>query len=185
MGEAQLIELKEHSSGDQQNAPEAMLALHDVGNTRANQKQRPESPQPVDGDVPHVVEEEGDSAENEKGAPKESAAASAAHVNADHDWVAALSVRVHLLAHARMKLAGDLVVETIANFLRIEIVFVAHKLLLLFLGPMVRFSLRISALRIGRASPRLVSREPPSEDVTQKKRPARIRISGQNDTKNC
>src|SRR6266481_1565335 len=138
MGEAQLIELKEHAPGDQQNAPEAMLAPHDVGNARANQKQRPESPQPVDGDIPHVVEEEGDSAEDEKGAPKETAAASADNVNAPHDGVAALSVRVHLLVHLRMNIAMNLVVESIAEFLGIEIIFVAHKLLLCILGPMVR-----------------------------------------------
>src|SRR6266481_6079016 len=171
MGEAQLIELKEHSSGDQQNAPEAVLAPHDVGNACANQEQRPKAPEPVDGDVPHVVEEEGDSAENEKGAPKESTAASAAYVNANHDRAAALSVRVHFLAHARMNLAVDLVVESIVGFLGIEIIFVAHKLLLNFLDPTVRLSSRIGALRIGRASSRLVDREPPPEDVTQKKRP--------------
>src|SRR5882672_7933512 len=138
MGEAQFIELEEHSSGDQQNAPEAMLAPHDVGNARANQKQRPESPQAVDGDIPHVVEEEGDSAEDEKGAPEEATAASAANVNAPHDGVAALSVRVHLLVHLRMNIAMNLVVESIAEFLGIEIIFVAHKLLLCILGPMVR-----------------------------------------------
>src|SRR5882672_2996013 len=145
-----------------------MLAPHDVGNARANQKQRPESPQAVDGDIPHVVEEEGDSAEDEKGAPEEATAASAANVNAPHDGVAALSVRVHLLVHLRMNIAMDLVVESIAEFLGIEIVFVAHKLLLFILGPTV--SSRIGTLRIGRASPRLVSREPSPEDITQKKR---------------
>src|SRR6266478_2209879 len=115
-----------------------MLAPHDVGNARANQKQRPESPQAVDGDVPHMVEEEGDSAEDEKGAPEEATAASAANVNAPHDRVAALSVRVHLLVHLRMNIAMDLALERIAEFLGIEIVFVAHKLLLLVLAPMVR-----------------------------------------------
>src|SRR5467141_3632845 len=51
-GEAQLIELKEHSSGDQQNAPKAALARHYVRNPRTNQEQWPEAPQQVDGDVP-------------------------------------------------------------------------------------------------------------------------------------
>src|SRR6266852_5794717 len=139
-----------------------MLAPHDVGNARANQKQRPESPQPVDGDVPQVVEEKGDSAENEKGAPKEPAAPSAAKVNANHDGIATLSIRVHLLVHLRMNIAMDLVVESIAEFLGIEILFVAHKLLLFILG-LWSVSSGIGALRSGRASPRLVSREPPPD----------------------
>jgi len=76
--DAQLIQLKHHSSRYQQNAPEAALARHDIWDACANQKQRPESPQPVYGNNAHVIEEQGDSAQNQECAPKETAFAPAA-----------------------------------------------------------------------------------------------------------
>ena len=117
MPDAQLIELKKHSSGDQQNAPEAALARQDIWDACADQQQRPESPQPVDGNNAHVIEEESDSAQNQERAPEETAFASAA----------SLSLIFGACLHAVVNIAVDPVAEVIAELVRIEFILVTHQ----------------------------------------------------------
>src|SRR6267142_4314457 len=122
VSEAQFIELKKHSSRNQQNAPKAALARHYIRDPRTNQEQRPETPEAVHGNIAHVVEEQGDSADYEECAPEEATAASPANVNAHHDRAAALFVGVHCFFHPRMNISMNLVVESITELLCIEIV---------------------------------------------------------------
>src|ERR1700687_3248069 len=124
---AQLIELKKHSSGDQQNAPEAALARHEIWDACADQKQRPESPQPVDGNDAHVVKEEGDSAQNQECTPEKTARAPAADMYCRPDRAALFSLIFGACLHAVVNIAMDSVVEVIAELVRIEFILVTHQ----------------------------------------------------------
>jgi hypothetical protein len=128
--DTQFVELKEDAPGDEQNAPKAMFAPHEVGDSGANQQEGPETPQSVDRKDAHVVKKQSDAAKNQECAPEEAARTPASKVNAHHDRFASPSGAGVRRVHTCVNITVNLVVQVIAEFLCIKIFLVAHKPLL-------------------------------------------------------
>jgi hypothetical protein len=116
-----------------------------------------------------VIEEQSDSAQNQERAPEETAFASAADMYSRPHRAAPLSLIFGACLHGVVNIAMDPVFEVIAEFVRIEFIFVTHQ----------RSPIAEEPALVSYAANR------PQNTSRNSTAPMTMRISGQHGTKNC
>jgi len=132
-----------------------------------------------------VIEQEGEADQNEERAGDDAAAAATAERYADHHGTTP-GVRFFItVIQAGMNGAMNLIVKVVARLFRVKIFLVAHGILLLSSRCAVRFGSLISVPPPPQAHITARPKKEARKTSRNNKTPARIRITGQNDTKIC
>ena len=137
MSNAQLIELKNDSRKHQESSP-GTVTIEEVQNPGKDHEHGPEAPEVADGNDSQVIEQEREANQDEDPARNDAATATPAQVYPDHHGTPAGALLfehnfvppIRAVMNVSMNLIVNGVAKIVAEFLRVEIVFVAHTALL-------------------------------------------------------